>query len=85
MDINSLRWVPEMTMPCERTRAVVWTRDFLVRLSSPYLPDGIKRVPAAVRQEARRLLRHYPTVVDLAYMSHSFDKAEAERLMGGAE
>lgn len=72
-------------MPSERTRAVAYTRDFLFRLSSPYLPDGCKRIPKTVRDEARRLLRHYPTVVDLAYMSHSFDKAEAERLMGGAE
>jgi hypothetical protein len=72
-------------MPSERTRAVVYTRSFLVRLSSPYQSDGYKRIPKAVREEARRLLRHYPTVVDLAYMSHSFDKAEAERLMGGTE
>ena len=73
-----------MTIPCERTRAVVYTRDFLFRLSSPYMPDGIKKIPKAVRDEARRLLRHFPSVVDLAD-EKSFDKAEANRLMGGAE
>jgi hypothetical protein len=55
-----------MTMPSERTAAIVWTRAFLVRLSSPYMPDGCKRIPAAVRQEARRLLKHYPHTFDLA-------------------
>jgi hypothetical protein len=30
------------------------------------MPDGCKRIPAAVRQEARRLLKHYPHTFDLA-------------------
>ena len=55
-----------MTLPDQRSRAVVLTRDFLVRLMSPYLPDGLKRIPKPVRDEARRLLRHYPTLVDVA-------------------
>lgn len=71
-----------MTMPCERTRAVVLARDLLFRLSSPYLPDGHKRIPKAVRDEAVRLLRHYPTVVDMAYPASSFDAAEANKMMG---
>jgi hypothetical protein len=74
-----------MTLPSERTRAVVYTRGFLFRLSSPYLPDGYKKIPKAAREEARRLLRHFPTVVDLAYPADSFDKAEAARLMGDSE
>ena len=36
---------------------------FLERLS---FSSEIKRVPLAVRQEARRVLRHYPTSWDLA-------------------
>jgi hypothetical protein len=43
-----------MTMPRERTRAIIQTREFLVDLSR----DGT--LPEAVRNEARRLLRHYP-------------------------
>lgn len=43
-----------MTMPHERTRSIIQTRDFLVDLSDD------QTLPDAVRIEARRLLRHYP-------------------------
>jgi hypothetical protein len=46
-----------MTTPHERTRAVVHTQEFLRELTTP---TSIPDVPDAVRQEARRLLRHYP-------------------------
>jgi hypothetical protein len=49
-----------MTLPHERTRAVFNTREFLLRLASPYGENAIKGVKKAVRQEALRLLRHYP-------------------------
>jgi hypothetical protein len=70
-----------MTLPCERTRAVLNVREFLYRLSTPYIANGIKRIPAAVRDEARRLLRHYPNVVDLKYAKESFCPDEADRAM----
>lgn len=54
-----------MTMSDERTRAVLYTREFLIKLSSPYLKDGFKKIPTAVRQEARALLRHFPNWVDI--------------------
>jgi len=41
-------------MPCERTRAVNNTRQFLVDLQSDL------SAPDAVRKEASRCLRHYP-------------------------
>ena len=44
-----------MTMPSERTRAIIQTREFLVDLSRD------QALPEAVRTEAHRLLRHYPT------------------------
>lgn len=56
-----------MTMPNERTRAVIWAIDFLRRLGNPYLDDGIKRVPSSVRKEARAVLRHFPFPHDLKY------------------
>lgn len=74
-----------MTMPYERTRAVSNTREFLLRLASPYLADGYKKIPLAVRKAALRLLRHYPSVVDLRYAEESFCAAEAERLMDEAD
>ena len=51
-----------MTLPDERYRAIMQAKEFLTRLS---FSSEIKRVPLAVRQEARRLLRHYPSEYDL--------------------
>jgi hypothetical protein len=58
-----------MTLPDERYRAVQYTEQFLKRLAGGEYP----RTPKAVRDEARHLLRHYPSDYDL-------DRAEA----GGA-
>lgn len=44
-----------MTMPHERTRSIIQARDFLVDLSHD------QALPESIRNEARRLLRHYPT------------------------
>ena len=51
-----------MTLPDERYRAVMQTAKFLESLS---YSSETKRVPLAVRQEARRLLRHYPNEWDM--------------------
>ena len=50
-----------MTLPDERYRAVKWAASFLSRLAGGDIP----RVPKAVRDEARSILRHYPTVWDM--------------------
>jgi hypothetical protein len=50
-----------MTLPDERYRAVAYTEQFLIRLAGGEIP----RVPKAVREEARSLLRHYPSQYDL--------------------
>lgn len=70
-----------MTMPDERTRAVIQVGDFLRRLSSAYGADGIKRIPTEVRREARALLRHYPGVVDMLDPAESFDPDLADSLL----
>jgi hypothetical protein len=49
-----------MTLPEQSDRAVVQTREFLVRLASPFVEDGIKGIRREVRAEALALLRHYP-------------------------
>jgi hypothetical protein len=41
---------------------VAQTREFLVRLASPYVEGGIKGIRREVRAEALALLRHYPYV-----------------------
>lgn len=49
-----------MTLPIERSRAVQATERFLKRLA---LDEP--RIPRKVRDEANRLLRHYPTEFDM--------------------
>ena len=50
-----------MTLPDERYRAVKWAEGFLKRLAGGDIP----RVPKAVRDEARSILRHYPSDYDM--------------------
>ena len=46
-----------MTLPDERRRAILHTKGFLLDLCNP---RATPRVPKKVREEARRLLKHYP-------------------------
>ena len=50
-----------MTLPDERYRAVQYAQQFLARLAGGEYP----RVPKAVREEARSILRHYPLWYDM--------------------
>lgn len=54
-----------MTLPYQRTRAVLDARQFLLRIASPYAPDGIKGIRREVRQEARNVLKHFPILYDV--------------------
>lgn len=49
-----------MTMPVERTRNLIQAGAFLRELSAN------KALPQAVRAEAYRLLRHFPSISDIA-------------------
>lgn len=49
-----------MTLPHERTRAVLKTRKFLLALMDP---KQTPRVPRELRLKARDLLKHYPVSV----------------------
>lgn len=55
-----------MTLPSERTRAVNYTREFLYSLIDP---RKTPRVPKHIREDASRLLRHYPSQVDMDIIS----------------
>jgi hypothetical protein len=66
-----------MTLPDERYRAVVQTAKFLESLS---YSSETKRVPLAVRQEARRLLRHYPNDWDMKAASQLAPHVFQERM-----
>ena len=50
-----------MTLPDERYRSVKYAADFLSRLAG----GQYARVPKAVRDEARSILRHYPSSWDM--------------------
>lgn len=56
-----------MTVPEERTRAVVRTRDFLRELTGPL---ATPRVPRQVRNRAAALLRHFPQDFHLERAAH---------------
>ena len=51
-----------MTTPYERTRSLIETKQFLYELQDPKLTP---RVPVAVREIARKLVRHYPSYSDV--------------------
>ena len=51
-----------MTIPVERTRAVMSTRQFLLNLCDT---SFTKRIPRAIREQARSLLKHYPSRFDM--------------------
>ena len=63
-----------MTMPSERTRSIIQTREFLVDLSRD------KTLPEALRTEARRLLRHYPTADEVLLAGKVEEQREDGRI-----
>ena len=65
-----------MTLPDERYRSVKWAASFLSRLASGDIP----RVPKEVRNEARSILRHYPTVWDMDRAAEAAPEVFQERM-----
>ena len=59
-----------MTVPVERTNAVIWTESFLKDLLDP---KATPRVPRSVRQQASRLLRHYPSKWEMDMIAEGED------------
>ena len=58
-----------MTTPSERTRAVLLTESFLLTLINPKLSP---KIPKGIRGQAKALLRHYPSRVDLEMTSEGW-------------
>jgi hypothetical protein len=65
-----------MTLPDERYRAVKWAEGFLKRLAGGEYP----RVPKAVRDEARSILRHYPYAWDMNRAAAAAPEVFQERM-----
>jgi len=59
-----------MTIPVERTRAVIYTRQFLYDLIDP---KKTPRVPKSIRASALHCLRHYPTDFDMEIIAERED------------
>ena len=66
-----------MTLPDERFRAVMMTMRFLTDLCNPNVTP---RVPKVVRQQARSLLRHYPSHSDMKQASENNPHIFQERM-----
>ena len=64
----------KMTTPDERTQAVLRVERFLMDLRNP---KKYPRIPKAVREEASRLLKHYPTQYNMVYIEESFEPLES--------
>jgi len=65
---TTLTYSNTMTIPAERTRAIIYTKLFLEQLLVPRLtPD----VPDSVRAAALGLLRHYPGIAELEIAHHA--------------
>lgn len=62
-----------MTTPDERTKAVLRVERFLMDLRNP---KKCPRIPKAVREEASRLLKHYPSQYDMMYIDEQFEPLE---------
>jgi hypothetical protein len=65
-----------MTLPDERYRAVKWAEGFLQRLAGGEYP----RTPKAVRDEARSILRHYPSTWDMQRTATAAPEVFQERM-----
>ena len=65
-----------MTLPDERYRSVKWAASFLSRLAGGDIP----RVPKAVRDEARSILRHYPSDYDMNRAARSAPEVFQEQM-----
>jgi hypothetical protein len=62
-----------MTVPVERTNAVIRTQKFLLDLLDP---KKTPRVPRSIRQDARNLLRHYPSEFEMNVIADREDDME---------
>ncbi len=66
----------DVTLPDERYRAVKNAQQFLARLAGGDYP----RVPKAVREEARSILRHYPLDWDMQRTAQAAPDIFQERM-----
>jgi hypothetical protein len=64
-----------MTLPDERTNAILNTRRFLLNLIDP---KKTPKIPKSIRKEAYWLLKHYPNTFDFHMFFKNGEKIFAE-------
>jgi hypothetical protein len=64
-----------MTLPDERTRAIIYTRQFLLSLLDP---KETPKVPRSVRFQAANCLRHFPSKLDLTNLKKNFEQLKVK-------
>lgn len=69
-----------MTLPIERANAVLHTEKFLLDLCNA---KSTPKVPSAIRDKARSLLRHYPTAYYVEMWNEMEQKAFDQRMSSG--
>lgn len=70
-----------MTVPCERTRSLIYSWEFLLDLLDP---KKTPKVPRVLRERAGKCLRHFPLPYELAIICNNdktglLDKIEVDR------
>ena len=68
-----------MTLPDERTTAIMQTRKFLYALCDSKVTPSC---PKVIREKARALLRHYPEAHDLKIINKSWNEPLIQMVMG---
>ena len=66
-----------MTLPDERYRAIIRTRQLLLNLCNP---QHTPRVPKLIREEARYCLRHFPDTYDMQTAAEQAPNVFAEQM-----
>lgn len=66
-----------MTLPDERYRAVMWAKNFLYDLCDNKKTPGVSK---AIREQARSILRHYPSEWDMQQAAEGAPHVFAERM-----
>lgn len=67
-----------MTLPIERTRAVLQTKKFLMDLCNVQTSP---RVPKRIREQARSLLRHYPSLSDFEHVEQGWVSQQVRNIV----
>lgn len=68
-----------MTMPSERTRALIWAGGLLIELARD------RTLPVSLRRRAVMIARHFPTVEDIELMADSMPSASLGCMLGAVE